>query len=100
MEINNPYSILVNRYIQVLSILRPNLVPIKAESSENLARLSLEHSLWMLHKMSEPDYKPLTSFGNWISWIQSSLYLHRLIDPTHEIDITREISKQYRVKIV
>lgn len=91
----NPYLVLVRRYIQLLDSVRPDVRPIKAESSEYLARLSLQHSLWMLNKMQEPNFKPLTSYSGWINWIIASLYTHGIIDPDHEIDIMREIHKQY-----
>lgn len=91
----NPYLVLVNRYIQLLNTLRPDVRPIKAESSKYLARLSLQHSLWMLYKMQEPNFKPLTSYSGWINWITASFYMHGIIDPDHEIDIIREIHKQY-----
>ena len=91
----NPYLILVDRYIQLLKTVRPDINPIKSESSENRSRLSLQHCLWMLNKMKEPNFKPLTSYSGWINWIISSLYMHGIIDPDHEIDIMREIHKQY-----
>lgn len=91
----NPYLILVDRYIQLLKTVRPDIKPIKAESTKYHARLSLQHALWMLHKMKEPNHKPKTSMGMWLSWIQSSLYLHNLIEIDHEIEVTRDISRQY-----
>ena len=91
----NPYLILVDRYIQLLKTVRPDINPIKSESSENRSRLSLQHCLWMLNKMKEPNFKPLTSYSGWINWIISSLYMHGIIDPDHEIDMMREIHKQY-----
>lgn len=94
----NPYLILVDRYIQLLKTVRPDINPIKSESSENRSRLSLQHCLWMLNKMKEPNFKPLTSYSGWINWIISSLYMHGIIDPDHEIDIMREIHKQYQNK--
>ena len=94
----NPYLILVDRYIQLLKTVRPDIKPIKSESSENRSRLSLQHCLWMLNKMKEPNFKPLTSYSGWINWIISSLYMHGIIDPDHEIDIMREIHKQYQNK--
>ena len=94
----NPYLILVDRYIQLLKTVRPDINPIKSESSENRSRLSLQHCLWMLNKMKEPNFKPLTSYSGWINWIISSLYMHGIIDPDHEIDIMREISKQCQNK--
>ena len=94
----NPYLILVDRYIQLLKTVRPDINPIKSESSENRSRLSLQHCLWMLNKMKEPNFKPLTSYSGWINWIISSLYMHGIIDPDHEIDIMREIHKQCQNK--
>lgn len=94
----NPYLILVDRYIQLLKTVRPDINPIKSESSENRSRLSLQHCLWMLNKMKEPNFKPLTSYSGWINWIIASLYMHGIIDPDHEIDIMREISKQCQNK--
>lgn len=93
----NPYLILVERYIQYINQLRPDIKPCKAESSHNLKRLSLEHLLWMLYKMKDPNFKPLTTYSGWINWIQAGLYLHNIIDPNHEIDISREITKQSQV---
>ena len=94
----NPYLILVDRYIQLLKTVRPDINPIKSESSENRSRLSLQHCLWMLNKMKEPNFKPLTSYSGWINWIISSLYMHGIIDPDHEIDMMREIHKQYGLR--
>ena len=94
----NPYLILVDRYIQLLKTVRPDINPIKSESSENRSRLSLQHCLWMLNKMKEPNFKPLTSYSGWINWIIASLYMHGIIDPDHEIDIMREIHKQCQNK--
>ena len=94
----HPYLVLVDRYIQLLKTVRPDIRPVKEESSEHLARLTLRHSLWMLHKMKEPDFKPLTSYSGWINWIQASLYLHGIIDPDHEIDISRDVAKQYNLE--
>lgn len=91
----NPYLILVERYTQLLKAVRPDVQPIKANSSKYLARLSLQHSLWMLNKMKDPSFKPLTSYSGWINWIIASLYMHGIIDPDHEIDMMREIHKQY-----
>ena len=45
----------------------------------------------MLYKMKESNFVSLTTESAWISWIQASLYLHRLIIIRHEIDITRDI---------
>lgn len=94
----NPYLILVERYTQLLKAVRPDVQPIKANSSKYLARLSLQHSLWMLNKMKDPSFKPLTSYSGWINWIIASLYMHGIIDPDHEIDMMREIHKQYGLR--
>ena len=94
----NPYLVLVNRYIQLLNSVRSDVRPIKAESSEYLVRLSLQHCLWMLHKMTDPNFKPLTSYSGWINWIIASLYMHGIIDPDHEIDVSRDIARQSSVK--
>lgn len=91
MEQREKYLIMVKRYLEFLRVLRPNLVPKKAEDCDNKARLSLEHALWMLHKMEEETYQPLTSAAAWISWIQACLYSHGLMNLTHEKDIMREI---------
>lgn len=96
----NPYLILVERYIQLLQTVRPDVRPIKAESSKYLARLSLQHCLWMLNKMKEPDFKPLTSYSGWINWCQSSLYYHGLIEPDYEIDISRDVARQASINHV
>jgi hypothetical protein len=96
----NPYLILVERYIQLLQTVRPDVKPIKAVSSEYLARLSLQHCLWMLNKMKEPDFKPLTSYSGWINWCQSSLYYHGLIEPDYEIDISRDVARQASINHV
>ena len=50
----------------------------------------------MLLKMKEVGFVPKTNNSAWISWIQSSLYLHGLITIKHEIDITRDILNQYK----
>lgn len=94
----NPYLVLVERYTQLLKAVRPDIQPIKANSSKYLARLSLQHSLWMLNKMKDPSFKPLTSYSGWINWIQASFYFHGLIDPDHEIDVSRDIARQSSVK--
>lgn len=90
-----PYLVLVERYLQYLNTLCPDVVAIKAESSANLARMKLPHIKWMLMKMKEPNFQSKTHPMAWISWCQQSLYVHGIIDPQHEIDVTREICKQY-----
>lgn len=85
-------SILIERYLAYIKTLRPDVRPIKnAEGS-----LELSHALWMLLKMKEVGFVPKTNNSAWISWIQSSLYLHGLITIKHEIDITRDILNQYK----
>lgn len=88
----NTHMILVERYLSLLSFVRPN---VKAQKNPE-GSLDLSHILWMLHKMKSPDFIPLTSYSAWISWIQASLYHHKLINIKHEKDITREILKQLK----
>lgn len=82
--------ILVDRYITLLKDVKPDLVPIKNKEGS----LELSHILWMLHKMKEPSFNPLTTVSAWISWIQASLYKHNLIIIRHEKDITRDLMKR------
>lgn len=84
------HTVLVERYIALLQQTRPYLVAKKDPNGS----LELPHILWMLHKMKSPTFIPLTSYSAWISWVQASLYQHKLIDIKHEKDITREILKQ------
>lgn len=84
---NNPNLILAQRYLQLLQQTRPTLIANKNPQGS----LDLSHILWMLEKMTNPSYKPLTTHSAWISWIQASLYSHNLINIQHERDITREI---------
>lgn len=83
-------SVLVERYKSYIKTLRPDVVPVKDANGS----LELSHALWMLNKMSEPDYIPKTTSSAWITWIQASLYKNGLIEIRHEVDITREILKQ------
>lgn len=69
---------------------RPDIKPIKNKDGS----LELSHALWMLEKMSSPDYEPKTTSSAWITWIQASLYLNGIIHIKHEVDISREILKQ------
>lgn len=92
---NEAYLTVIDRYILLIQVAHPSLKPCKASTSENLQRLSLEHILWMLNKMKDKNFTSKTSSGMWLSWCQSALYLHKLIDPQFEIDITRDICKQY-----
>ena len=41
--------------------------------------------------MKESNFVSLATESAWISWIQASLYRHKLIIIRHEIDITRDI---------
>ena len=84
------HMVLVERYLALLAQTRPNLVAKKNPEGS----LQLSHILWMLQKMKSPNFVPLTSNSAWISWIQASLYSHKLINIKHEKDITREILKQ------
>lgn len=87
----NPHSVLVKRYLQLLKTSRPALEPVKDPNGS----LKLSHALWMLEKMDDPNYVPLTTTSAWLSWVQASLYHHNLISIQHEKDITREILNQY-----
>lgn len=84
------HMVLVERYLALLAQTRHNLVAKKNPEGS----LELPHILWMLQKMKSPNFVPLTSNSAWISWIQASLYSHKLINIKHEKDITREILKQ------
>lgn len=81
---------LVERYKSYIKTLRPDVIAKKNKSGS----LELSHILWMLNKMSEPDFIPKTTSSAWITWIQASLYSNGLIEIRHEIDITREILKE------
>ena len=85
MHDNN--SILINRYIQLIELTKPDIKPEKNKDGS----LELSHILWMLYKMKESNFVSLTTESAWISWIQAALYLHKLIIIRHEIDITRDI---------
>lgn len=87
-------NILVQRYLQLLKEARPDVVAIKNPAGS----LELSHILWMLEKMNNPDYKPLTTNEAWLSWIQASLFHHNLIHIQHERDITREIMSRKEYK--
>lgn len=86
------HMVLVERYIALLQQTRPNLVAQKNKDGS----LELPHILWMLHKMKSPTFIPLTSYSAWISWVQASLYFHKLINIKHEKDVTREILKEQK----
>lgn len=86
--------VLVERYKSMVNYYRPDVKPIKNPNGS----LELSHILWMLNKMSSPDYVPKTTSSAWISWIQASLFINNIIDVKHEIDITREILKQKEIK--
>lgn len=70
--------------------IRPDIKPVKDKDGS----LGLSHALWMLEKMSSPDYNPKTTSSAWITWVQASLYTHGIIHIKHEVDISREILKQ------
>ena len=84
---NNPNLILAQRYLQLLKQNFPTLIAEKNPKGS----LELSHILWMLEKITDPSYKPLTTHSAWISWIQASLHSDNLITIQHERDITREI---------
>jgi hypothetical protein len=86
---DNKYKILIYRYKTILNHFRPDVVAQK----NNEGSLELSHIKWMLEKMDQDKYVPLTSYDAWISWIQASLYYHGILHIKHEIDITREILK-------
>ena len=73
MHDNN--SILINRYIQLIELTKPDIKPEKNKDGS----LELSHILWMLYKMKESNFVSLTTESAWISWIQASLYLHKLM---------------------
>lgn len=83
-------NVLVSRYKMFINDTRPDIKPIKNKDGS----LELSHALWMLEKMSSPDYEPKTTSSAWITWIQASLYLNGIIHIKHEVDISREILKQ------
>ena len=84
------YKVLIERYINIINMCKPDIIPEKS----NEGSLSLAHSLWMLHEMKKDSFDPLTTYSAWITWVQASLYMHKLIIIRHEIDITRDIIKQ------
>lgn len=87
----NPYLVLVDRYLNLLKALRPDVYPKK----DSEGSLELHHALWMLLKMKDPSFKPKTTESAWISWVQASFYLNGLIVIKHEISISRDIMRQY-----
>lgn len=87
---NKCVDVLVERYKAYIQTVRPDVHPKKNKNGS----LELEHALWMLNKMSEPDYIPKTTKSAWITWVQASLYSNGIIEIKHEVDITREILKQ------
>ena len=90
MEKKEPHLILIDRYLETLKRVRPDVFPKKNKEGS----LDLSHSLWMLNKMKEPDFVPLTSYSAWITWVQASFYLHGLINIRNEKSQTRDIFKQ------
>lgn len=89
-------SVLIERYIQLINMTRPLAYPIKHRDGSS----DPEHLLWMLVKMSDPNFVPLTSNDAWLSWVQCSLYHAHLLHIRHEIDITREILGRSKNEII
>ena len=87
MEKKDPHQILIDRYIETLKRVRPDIFPKKNKEGS----LDLTHALWMLYKMKEPDFVPLTTYSAWITWVQASLYLHGLINIRNEKAQSRDI---------
>lgn len=83
--------VLVKRYIQYINQVRPDIKPVKNKDGS----LELSHALWMLHKMSQPDFVNKTSDDAWITWIQASLFSCGILNVRNEIDITRDILNQH-----
>lgn len=88
--------VLVKRYIQYINQVRPDIKPVKNKDGS----LELSHALWMLHKMSQPDFVNKTSDDAWITWIQASLFSCGILNVRNEIDITRDILNQHSRTIV
>ena len=91
MAIASHHMVLVKRYIQYINQVRPDIKPVKNKDSS----LELSHALWMLHKMSQPDFVNKTSDDAWITWIQASLFSCSILNVRNEIDITRDILNQH-----
>ena len=96
MAIASHHMVLVKRYIQYINQVRPDIKPVKNKDSS----LELSHALWMLHKMSQPDFVNKTSDDAWITWIQASLFSCGILNVRNEIDITRDILNQHSRIIV
>ena len=91
MAIANHQMILVKRYIQYINQVRPDVMPVKNKDGS----LELSHSLWMLTKMSDPDFVNKTSDDAWITWIQASLFSCGILNVRNEVAITRDILNQH-----
>ncbi len=96
MAIASHHMVLVKRYIQYINQVRPDIKPVKNKDGS----LELSHALWMLHKMSQPDFVNKTSDDAWITWIQASLFSCGILNVRNEIDITRDILNQHSRTIV
>lgn len=96
MAIASHHMVLVKRYIQYINQVRPDIKPVKNKDGS----LELSHALWMLHKMSQPDFVNKTSDDAWITWIQASLFSCGILNVRNEIDITRDILNQHSRNIV
>ena len=96
MAIASHHMVLVKRYIQYINQVRPDIKPVKNKDGS----LELSHALWMLHKMSQPDFVNKTSDDAWITWIQASLFSCGILNVRNEIDITRDILNQHSRIIV
>ena len=96
MAIASHHMVLVKRYIQYINQVRPDIKPVKNKNGS----LELSHALWMLHKMSQPDFVNKTSDDAWITWIQASLFSCGILNVRNEIDITRDILNQHSRTIV
>ena len=96
MAITSHHMVLVKRYIQYINQVRPDIKPVKNKDGS----LELSHALWMLHKMSQPDFVNKTSDDAWITWIQASLFSCGILNVRNEIDITRDILNQHSRTIV
>lgn len=91
MAIATHHMILVKRYIQYINQVRPDVKPVKNKDGS----LELSHSLWMLTKMSDPDFVNKTSDDAWITWIQASLFSCGILNVRNEVAITRDILNQH-----
>jgi hypothetical protein len=91
MAIASHHMVLVKRYIQYINQVRPDIKPVKNKDGS----LELSHALWMLHKMSQPDFVNKTSDDAWITWIQASLFSCGILNVRNEVAITRDILNQH-----